>query len=372
MLERRLGPVMITGRVVDIDTLERGWRHHRRARPAAGPRSGASSRGGCGIHITATSDLLAPRRPACASRRCSIRCRDRCCRAGTICSASCISPRSAGSATAMAARRQLVAADCRCRAAGAMALRDLRTEMTRRITAVLPGSTGGVASALDHRQARRDRRDRSSRRSAIPGCRICWRSPGCIWGWSAPLSSLRARRSGADPVGGAALSDQEDRRGGNAWSVLTCYLMISGAAIPTERAFVMNGIVFAGDPDRPAADLDADLRGSPPSSCWLLDPASLVGVSFQMSFGAVVALIAVYETWGAQLGRTVARPLAGRACARLLRRGRGDDRGRDDRHRPVLDLPFPSLGALFAARQCHRGAAQRDVDPALGRRVVPA
>src|SRR5205085_6924832 len=28
---------------------------------------------------------------------------------------------------------------------------------------------------------------------------------------------------------------------------------------------------------------------------------SLVGVSFQMSFGAVVALIAVYETWGARL-----------------------------------------------------------------------
>src|SRR6201981_3359855 len=26
--------------------------------------------------------------------------------------------------------------------------------------------------------------------------------------------------------------------------VLTCYLVISGAAIPTERAFVMNGLVF--------------------------------------------------------------------------------------------------------------------------------
>jgi competence protein ComEC len=33
----------------------------------------------------------------------------------------------------------------------------------------------------------------------------------------------------------------------------------------------------------------------------LLDPASLIGVSFQMSFGAVVALVAVYETWGRQL-----------------------------------------------------------------------
>ena len=78
--------------------------------------------------------------------------------------------------------------------------------------------------------------------------------------------------------------------------------MISGAAIPTERAFVMNGIVFA-------AILIDRLRISM-RICALaalvvlvLDPASLVGVSFQMSFGAVVALIAVYETWGAQLAR---------------------------------------------------------------------
>src|SRR5207302_9546261 len=67
--------------------------------------------------------------------------------------------------------------------------------------------------------------------------------------------------------------------------------MISGAAIPTQRAFVMTGIVFA-------AILIDRLRISM-RICALaamvvlvLDPASLVGVSFQMSFGAVVALIA--------------------------------------------------------------------------------
>src|SRR5437763_4368032 len=76
--------------------------------------------------------------------------------------------------------------------------------------------------------------------------------------------------------------------------------MISGAAIPTQRAFVMTGIVFV-------AVLIDRLRISM-RICALaamvvlvLDPASLVGVSFQMSFGAVVALIAVYEKWGAQL-----------------------------------------------------------------------
>jgi competence protein ComEC len=39
----------------------------------------------------------------------------------------------------------------------------------------------------------------------------------------------------------------------------------------------------------------------------LLEPESLAGVSFQMSFGAVVALIAVYETWGENLGRLLRR-----------------------------------------------------------------
>src|SRR5204862_430200 len=82
--------------------------------------------------------------------------------------------------------------------------------------------------------------------------------------------------------------------------VLFCYLMISGAAIPTQRAFVMTGIVFV-------AGLSYRLRSSMRISAraarvvWVIDPASLVGVSFQMSFGAVVALIAVYEKWGAQL-----------------------------------------------------------------------
>src|SRR5436853_1145863 len=84
--------------------------------------------------------------------------------------------------------------------------------------------------------------------------------------------------------------------------VLFCYLMISGAAIPTERAFVMNGIVFAAILiDR--LRLSMRICALAAMVVLVLDPASLVGVSFQMSFGAVVALIAVYETWGGRLAR---------------------------------------------------------------------
>ena len=87
--------------------------------------------------------------------------------------------------------------------------------------------------------------------------------------------------------------------------------MISGAAIPTERAFVMNGIVFAAILiDR--LRLSMRICALAAMVVLVLDPASLVGVSFQMSFGAVVALIAVYETWGAQLARMFHRGSFGR------------------------------------------------------------
>src|SRR5438067_9157992 len=82
--------------------------------------------------------------------------------------------------------------------------------------------------------------------------------------------------------------------------VLFCYLMISGAAIPTQRAFVMTGIVFAAILlDR--LRISMRICAIAALVVLLIDPASLVGVSFQMSFGAVVALIAVYEKWGVEL-----------------------------------------------------------------------
>src|SRR6266478_1172326 len=78
--------------------------------------------------------------------------------------------------------------------------------------------------------------------------------------------------------------------------------MISGAAIPTQRAFIMTGIVFAAILiDR--LRLSMRICALAALVVLLLDPASLVGVSFQMSFGAVVALIAVYETWGGRLAK---------------------------------------------------------------------
>jgi predicted membrane metal-binding protein len=105
-------------------------------------------------------------------------------------------------------------------------------------------------------------------------------------------------------------------------AVLFCYLIISGAAIPTERAFVMNGIIFA------AILLDR-LRLSM-RICALaalvvlaLDPASLVGVSFQMSFGCGCGAGRGVRDLGHPPRAAVPPRLLHPQGARLLRRGGG-------------------------------------------------
>ena len=72
------------------------------------------------------------------------------------------------------------------------------------------------------------------------------------------------------------------------------YLAISGGSIATQRAFLMMGIVFTAILlDRPALTL----RNVAIAACVILAlfPESLLEVSFQMSFAAVTALVAVYE-----------------------------------------------------------------------------
>jgi competence protein ComEC len=177
--------------------------------------------------------------------------------------------------------------------------------MTRRIAAALPGSTGGVASAVitgkrgtmaeEVKQAFRD--SGLSHLLAIAGLHL-----GLVGGFV-----FFTVRGGLALIPWIALRFPIKKiTAVVTLIVLFCYLMISGAAIPTQRAFVMTGIVFV-------AVLIDRLRISM-RICALaalvvlvLDPASLVGVSFQMSFGAVVALITVYEKWGTQMARAFHR-----------------------------------------------------------------
>ncbi|HEX5796374.1 MAG TPA: ComEC/Rec2 family competence protein, partial [Geminicoccaceae bacterium] len=77
------------------------------------------------------------------------------------------------------------------------------------------------------------------------------------------------------------------------------YLLISGAPVPTERAFIMTALMLlAVMVDRNPFSMRLVVWAA--ILVLLLQPESLLGASFQMSFGAVIALIAVYETGAAK------------------------------------------------------------------------
>ena len=73
------------------------------------------------------------------------------------------------------------------------------------------------------------------------------------------------------------------------------YLLLTGMTVPTQRAFTMTALMLvAVMADRNPFSMR--LVAWAALVVLVLQPESLLGASFQMSFGAVVALIAVYET----------------------------------------------------------------------------
>ncbi len=72
------------------------------------------------------------------------------------------------------------------------------------------------------------------------------------------------------------------------------YLLMAGATIPTQRAFLMTSLVLIAVLfDRLAFSMG--LVAWAAAMILLISPEALLGASFQMSFAAVVALIAAYE-----------------------------------------------------------------------------
>jgi competence protein ComEC len=72
------------------------------------------------------------------------------------------------------------------------------------------------------------------------------------------------------------------------------YLLLSGAAVATQRAFIMTAIVLIGVmADRPALTLRTLAIAA--FAVLIIAPQSVVHPSFQMSFAATLALIAAYE-----------------------------------------------------------------------------
>ena len=316
MLQRRLGPLRLTGTVVDIDAAERGWRLIVRPDPLPGLVAGEQPHL-VRLHIAPSSDRLIP------GDRVRMKAMLYPVPAPVVPGGRDLERElyfagiggvgySYGAAHRIGESR---------RGGWRQWLLQLRTTMTRRINAALPGSAGGVASAVitGKRGQIADSVKQAFRNSglshllAIAGLHLglvgafvffAVRGGLALWPWVALRWPIKKIAAGTTLV------------------ALFCYLMISGAAIPTERAFVMNGIVFAAIMiDR--LRLSMRICALAALVVLLLAPSSLVGVSFQMSFGAVVALVAVYETWGARLAYVLhsgswARRLAGYFAAVAL------------------------------------------------------
>ncbi|MDR2107765.1 MAG: ComEC family competence protein [Holosporaceae bacterium] len=78
------------------------------------------------------------------------------------------------------------------------------------------------------------------------------------------------------------------------WATVLFYLYVSGSSVPSVRAFIMHGIVIlAVLIGRNALTMRSAAIAA--SIIMILSPEAVMFPSFQMSFGAVIAIIALYE-----------------------------------------------------------------------------
>ena len=78
------------------------------------------------------------------------------------------------------------------------------------------------------------------------------------------------------------------------------YLLVSGMAVPAQRAFIMTTVVLIGVIFNRQA-ISMRMVNLAALIILIIEPQTLVSVSFQMSFAAVYALVAFYETYNAKL-----------------------------------------------------------------------
>lgn len=97
---------------------------------------------------------------------------------------------------------------------------------------------------------------------------------------------------------------------GGALVMLTLYLIISGASVPAQRAFVMAAVALGAKLiDRPAISMRGLALAALLIVLWM--PESVLEPGFQMSFAATAALVAAFEGWDARRKSAVRLPTPG-------------------------------------------------------------
>lgn len=203
----------------------------------------------------------------------------------------------------------------------------VRERVGERVRAALPGAAGAIAATLlTGEQAAIPPADRAAFRDsglahllAVAGLHI-----GIVMG----LAFGAVRRALALSERAALHWPSKVIAAGAALVVGGGYVLLTGAHLPTVRSFAMACLVMLG---LVVGRRALSMRGLALAAAVILlgAPNALLGVSFQMSFSAVAALIAGYEVlrpWLARLrgdgwGRWLARHLAALAMTSLLAGG---------------------------------------------------
>jgi competence protein ComEC len=196
-------------------------------------------------------------------------------------------------------------------------VRAWRADVAARIRAGLPGSEGSIAAAIvtGERGAipaaiNQDYRDSGlSHLLVIAGLHMTLVTGFVFFAVRGVLALVPAIALRAPIKKWAA---------GAALAAGALYLVLSGAAVPTERAFTMVALgLVAIMIDRFNLSMAAVAWAA--GLVLALDPSALTGVSFQMSFAAVAGLVAFYETAGPALTeRRQGRGPVGRGLLHLV------------------------------------------------------
>ena len=169
----------------------------------------------------------------------------------------------------------------------------LRARVNARIRAALPGETGEIAVALitgerggiseELNQAMRD--SGLAHVLSISGLHMVIMAGTVFWLLRALLASVPAL---------ALRFPIKKWAAAGALAAATFYLALSGAAVPTVRSWIMMSIVLVAVMlDRPALTMRNVALAA--LAILIVAPESLFDPSFEMSFAAVIALVALYE-----------------------------------------------------------------------------
>jgi competence protein ComEC len=213
----------------------------------------------------------------------------------------------------------------------ARAVAQVRHAIAERLRAVLPGPRGEVAAALlvGDRGGIPESLEEAIRVSglthvlSISGLHMVLVAGTVFWVVRALLAAVPALALTRPIKAWAAVV---------ALAAATFYLAISGAEVATQRAYVTMAVALVAVlVDRPAISLRTVAVAA--LVVMALKPSAVLNAGFQMSFAAVIALVAAYEWWASRerpkhpspprgiavrIGRAVLFALAGLAATSLI------------------------------------------------------